>query len=319
MRSLITGGAGFIGSHLADHLIDRGDDVVVLDDLSTGRFANIEHLRDHDRFTFRLGTVTDRADVDAAMHRCGRVFHLAAAVGVELIVSEPLQSLRTNIVGSEVVIDTALKHGAAVLVTSTSEIYGKNVDGPLKEGDDRILGSPLTARWSYSTAKAIEEILAYTYWREKGLATVIVRLFNTVGPRQTGAYGMVIPRFAAQAVRAEPLTVHGDGQQSRCFVHVADIVPTLVDLLDDPRAHGQVFNLGGSDEITMEELARRVVALAGTDAKITFVPYHQAYEHGFEDMQRRLPDCTKVAELVGFAPTRSLDDIIGEVLAEQRS
>lgn len=319
MRSLITGGAGFIGSHLADHLISRGDDVVVLDDLSTGRFVNVEHLRDHDRFEFRLGNITDKADVDGAMEGCDRVFHLAAAVGVNLIVEKPIESMRTNIVGSEIVIDTALKHGAAVLVTSTSEIYGKNATGPVKEGDDRVLGSPLKSRWSYSTAKAVEEILAYTYWREKGLPTVIVRLFNTVGPRQTGSYGMVIPRFVQQAVRGQDITVYGTGQQSRCFLHVADAVPAMVDLLEDPSAHGEVFNIGSSEEITIEGLAHRILELVGGGSSISYVPYEEAYEEGFEDMLRRMPDTTKAYEQVGFAQHHALDDIIRAVVEEQRS
>ncbi len=318
MRSLVTGGAGFIGSHLVDLLVERGEQVVVLDDLSTGRFANLEHLRDDPRMEFRLGSILDRADVDAAAEGCDRIFHLAAAVGVNLIVEKPLESLRTNIIGSEIVIETAHKHGTSLLVSSTSEIYGKNTSDALGEEDDRILGSPLKSRWSYSEAKAIEEILAFTYWREKGLRSVIARLFNTVGPRQTGSYGMVVPRFVAQALRNEPITVYGDGQQQRCFCHVADVVKALATLIDDPRAYGEVFNLGANEEVTIVELAKRVIERTGSSSDLRYVPYDEAYEAGFEDMMRRVPDTTKARELIGFVPTHNLDAIVDDVIADKR-
>ena len=318
MRALLTGGAGFIGSHLADALLARGDTVILLDNLSTGRLENIEHLRSRDDVEFVLGSILNADLLDDLMARADVCFHLAAAVGVQLIVDRPLESLATNIRGSEIVFEKAHKYGTKVLVTSTSEIYGKNVSDRLGEEDDRILGSPLKSRWSYSEAKAIEEILAYTYWRQKGLPTVIVRLFNTVGPRQTGHYGMVIPRFVAQAIKGESITVYGDGQQTRCFCYVGDVVDALIKLSDHPEASGRAYNIGGQEEISMEQLARRVVDVVGSASKVRFVPYDEAYEEGFEDMQRRVPDITRARELVGFAPGVGLDDILRMVVAEQR-
>lgn len=318
MRVLITGGAGFIGSHLADRLLTGGDEVILLDDLSTGRHSNIRHLIDHPGVEFVLGSILNADLVDDVVRRADQVFHLAAAVGVELIVDKPLESLRTNILGSETVVEKAHKYATPLLVASSSEIYGKNTNDRLGEDDDRILGSPLKSRWSYSEAKAIEEILAYTYWREKGLPTVIARLFNTVGPRQSGSYGMVIPRFVAQAVRGAPLEVHGTGQQSRCFCHVGDVVGALDQLVREPAAVGGVFNVGGREEVTIEELAHRVIAVAESDSKIRYVPYEEAYESGFEDMLRRVPDTTRIHQLLGWAPTSTLDDIIRELVAEQR-
>ena len=318
MRALITGGAGFIGSHLADALLARGASVILLDNLSTGRLENIEHLRQRDDVEFVLGSILNADLLDDLMARADTCFHLAAAVGVQLIVDKPLESLATNIRGSEVVFEKAHKHSTKVLVTSTSEIYGKNVSDRLGEEDDRILGSPLKSRWSYSEAKAIEEILAYTYWRQKGLPTCIVRLFNTVGPRQTGHYGMVIPRFVSQAIRGEALTVYGDGQQTRCFCYVGDVVQALVRVADHPEASGRAYNLGGQEEVSMEDLARRVIAVAGSDSKIRHVPYDEAYEEGFEDMQRRVPDTTRARELIGFEPTVGLEEIIRSVVDDQR-
>jgi UDP-glucose 4-epimerase len=316
---LITGGAGFIGSHLADALLARGHRVIALDNLSTGRHENIEHLLGRTDFEFVLGSILNVDLVDHLVSRADVVFHLAAAVGVNLIVEKPLESLATNIRGSEIVFEKAHKYGTRILVTSTSEIYGKNTSDRLKEDDDRILGSPLKSRWSYSEAKAIDEILAYTYWKEKGLETVIVRLFNTVGPRQTGHYGMVIPRFVNQAVRGEPLTVYGDGTQTRCFCFVGDVVEGLIRLVDEPEAYGKVFNLGGQQEISIEELAHKIIELSGSQSKIRFVSYEEAYEEGFEDMQRRVPDITRVSNLVGFDPGVTLDEIIQKVVAAQRS
>lgn len=319
MRALITGGAGFIGSHLADRLLDRGDQVVLLDDLSTGRLANIEHLTGSPDAEFVLGSVLNVDLVDHVVSRVDTVFHLAAAVGVNLIVEKPLESLMTNIRGTETVIEKAHKYGKRVLVTSTSEIYGKNTSDSLSEDDDRILGSPLKSRWSYSEAKAIDEILAYTYWREKGLETVIVRLFNTVGPRQTGSYGMVVPRFIGQALRNQPITVFGDGTQTRCFCHVSDVVGGLISLSEHPDAFGKVFNLGGSEEISMADLAERVINLVESESRLEFIPYDDAYEEGFEDMPRRVPNTNRANRLVGFEPSVGLDDIILSVIADQRS
>jgi UDP-glucose 4-epimerase len=319
MKALITGGAGFIGSHLADLLLEQGHSVIALDNLSTGQHRNIEHLLGRTDFEFVLGSILNADLVDDCVSRSDVVFHLAAAVGVNLIVEKPLESLATNIRGSEIVFEKAHKHGAKVLVTSTSEIYGKNVSDRLGEEDDRILGSPLKSRWSYSEAKAIEEILAYTYFKQKGLSTYIVRLFNTVGPRQTGHYGMVIPRFVSQAVRGEAVTVYGDGSQTRCFCYVGDVVEALLALVEHPEAVGRVFNIGGSDEISMDALAHRVIELSGSDSKVRYVPYEEAYEEGFEDMQRRVPDTTRARELIGFAPTAGLDDIIRMVVEYHRA
>ena len=319
MNILITGGAGFIGSHLGDALLERGHRVIALDNISTGRYENIEHLMDRRDFEFVLGSILNADLVDDLVSRADAVFHLAAAVGVQLIVEKPLESLATNIRGSEIVFEKAHKYDARMLVASTSEIYGKNTSDRLHEEDDRILGSPLKSRWSYSEAKAIDEILAYTYWKEKGLETVIVRLFNTVGPRQTGHYGMVIPRFVNQAIRGEPLTVYGDGTQTRCFCFVGDVVKGMIDLMNHPGAYGKVFNLGGHQEISMAELAQRVIELAGSESKIRYMTYEEAYEEGFEDMQRRVPDIGRANNLVGFEPTVSLDDIILQVIDAERS
>ncbi len=319
MKTLITGGAGFIGSHLADHLLDRGDQVAIIDNLSTGRLANIEHLTDRPDAEFVLGSILDADLVDEIISQVDTVFHLAAAVGVNLIVERPLESLMTNIRGTETVVEKAHKYGKRLLITSTSEIYGKNTSDSLSEEDDRILGSPLKSRWSYSEAKAIDEILAYTYWREKGLETVIVRLFNTVGPRQTGSYGMVIPRFVGQALRGEPISVFGDGTQTRCFCHVNDVVRGLVALSEHPEAFGRVFNLGGGEEVSIKRLAERVIELAGSQSSLEFIPYDTAYEAGFEDMERRVPNTTRARQLVGFEPSVGLDDIILSVIADQQA
>ena len=319
MNVLVTGGAGFIGSHLNDLLLSRGHRVIALDNISTGRYENIDHLLGRKDFEFVLGSVLNADLVDDLAARADAIFHLAAAVGVHLIVEKPLESLATNIRGSEIVFEKAHKHGTRVLVASTSEIYGKNTSDRLHEDEDRILGSPLKSRWSYSEAKAIDEILAYTYWKEKGLDTVIVRLFNTVGPRQTGHYGMVIPRFVNQAVRGEPVTVYGDGSQTRCFCFVGDVIEGMVALMNHPDAYGKVFNLGGTEEISIKDLAEKIIGLAGSDSKVRYVTYEEAYEEGFEDMQRRVPDITRVRNLVGFEPTVDLDEIIRRVIQEQRA
>ena len=319
MRALITGGAGFIGSHLADRLLERGDQVVLLDDLSTGRLANIEHLNGRADAEFVLGSILNADLVDHVVSRVDTVFHLAAAVGVNLIVEKPLESLMTNIRGTETVVEKAHKYGKRILVMSTSEIYGKNTSDSLSEEDDRILGSPLKSRWSYSEAKAIDEILAYTYWREKGLETVIIRLFNTVGPRQTGSYGMVVPRFVGQALRNQPVTIFGDGSQTRCFCHVSDVVGALVSLSEHPDAFGKVFNLGGAEEISIGDLAERIIELVGSQSELEYIPYDDAYEEGFEDMTRRVPNTTRANRLVGFEPSVGLDEIIHSVIADQRA
>ena len=314
MRALITGGAGFIGSHLADRLLARGDQVVLLDDLSTGRLSNIADLERDPDAEFVLGSVLNADLVDHVVSRIDVVYHLAAAVGVHLIVEKPLESLMTNIRGTEVVVEKVHKYGKRVLVASTSEIYGKNTSDRLSEEDDRILGSPLKSRWSYSEAKAIDEILAYTYWREKGLESVIVRLFNTIGSRQTGSYGMVVPRFVHRALRNEPLTIYGDGNQTRCFCAVIEVVDGIIALSEHPEAFGQVFNLGGTGEVSIRELAERIITITGSSSSLEFISYDMAYEEGFEDMQRRVPSIARAQELVGFAPSVGLDEIIRSVV-----
>jgi len=317
MRYLITGGAGFIGSHLADALIARGDSVLLFDNLSTGRLENIQHLLEGDSShaaQFRTGSVLDYPMVESLVAQVEAVVHLAATVGVQLVVQQPLQALINNVRGTEILLDAASRQGTTVLVASTSEIYGKNAAGPLHEDSDRILGSPFKARWAYSTSKAVDEIFAYEYSRQRGLPTIVTRLFNTSGPRQTGAYGMVIPRFVRQALGGERLTVFGDGTQSRCFCHVLDTVDALVRLLDSPRAIGDVFNVGSHNEISIIALADLVLRLTGSSSEICLVPYDVAYEPGFEDMERRLPDITKIQTVTGWMPNRSLEQIIGDVI-----
>ncbi len=314
MKVLITGGAGFIGSHLSDELIAGGNEVVILDDLSTGRFENIAHLDGNKSFQFIEGTILNEMLVDKLVERCDVVYHLAAAVGVDLVVRKPLESLVTNIKGSEIVLDMVHRYHKKILITSTSEIYGKNTNGPLKEDDDRILGSPLKVRWGYSTAKAVDEMLAYIYWKEKNVPTIIVRLFNTVGPRQTGAYGMVVPRFVNQAIKNEDITVYGTGKQSRCFLHVKDVIKTLIKLMNNKDAVGQVFNIGSQEEISVENLAKKIIEITKSKSKLVYISYEKAYEEGFEDMQRRVPDTTKVNNLVGFKPTIDLEGIIKSVI-----
>ena len=318
MEYLITGGAGFIGSHLADALLARGDSVLALDDLSTGAEANVRHLFDHPGFELSEGSILDHDLVSKLGNNVDVIVHLAAAVGVKLIVEHPLESLLTNIRGTEIVLDAAAELGCKVLITSTSEIYGKNASGPLKEDDDRILGSPFKARWSYSTSKAVDEILARGYWRDRGTPTVVVRLFNTVGPRQTGAYGMVVPRFVHQALRGEPITVYGDGEQRRSFCHVSDVVTALLQLVDHPGAIGDVFNVGARNEVSINELARLILAATDSSSPVVHISYDVAYEEGFEDMERRIPDTGKLEALTGWRATRSLEDVIEDVIEHER-
>lgn len=288
----------------------KGDEVLVLDDLSTGRHDNLRHLGEGRGFEFVLGSIDDPGVVDPLVERCDVVFHLAAAVGVKLIVERPLESLLTNIRGSEVVLEAAHRHGRKVLVTSTSEIYGKSPKVPFHEDDDRLLGSPLVGRWSYSTSKAVDEILAHAYWRDKGLPTVIARLFNTVGPRQTGEYGMVVPRFVEAAIEGGDLIVYGDGSQSRCFCFVGDAVAGLLALMDSPEAEGLAVNLGSTEETTILDLARLVVEMTASSSEIRTVPYKEVYEAGFEEMPRRVPDISRARKLVGFEPKKSLREIV---------
>jgi UDP-glucose 4-epimerase len=317
MTILVTGGAGFIGSHLTESLLDDGNTVIVLDDLSTGSEHNLTRSLGHPALRVMRGSILDAQLVDELVGQCDTVYHLAAAVGTYTILDKTLESLRTNLHGTENVVDSAQRHDARILVASTSEIYGKNTKIGLQEDDDRISGSPLKSRWSYAEAKAIDETIAYTRAVEFGLRAVIVRLFNTVGPRQTGRYGMVIPRFVSQALAGEPLTVYGDGKQVRCFCHVHDVVPALRKLMDDEGAYKQVFNIGSSEQVSIEQLAHRVISLTNSPSEIVRVPYSDAYGPGYEDMQRRVPDCTRARNQIGFEPTRSLADIVNDVARDQ--
>ena len=316
MRYLVTGGAGFIGSHLVDALLRRGDSVVALDNLSTGRPSNLDSAAQHPRFHLIQGSVLDELVVDEAVHQCDAVVHLAAAVGVQLIVDQPLRSLTTNIRGSEIVLEAAHRYRRKILLASSSEIYGKNSSGALDENSQRILGNPSVVRWAYSTAKAVDEILANAYYRERALPTIVARLFNAVGPRQSHAYGMVLPRLVRQAIHGEPLTVFGTGEQTRCFAHVSDVVDALMALLDTPAAVGQTFNVGCSEEITILDLAEMVIQETGSGSRIELIPYDEAYGVGFEDMQRRVPNTAKLRQLTGWAPRYSLRDALRDAVVQ---
>ncbi len=315
MKVLITGGAGFIGSHLSDAYIARGDEVYVIDDLSTGSIENIQHLKTHARFHYEIESVQRMPVLAELVDTCDVVFHLAAAVGVKLIVESPVRTIETNVRGTEVVLAAANKKKKRVLVASTSEVYGLSTDVPFREDGNLVMGATTKGRWSYACSKAIDEFLALAYWREKKLPTVVVRLFNTVGPRQTGQYGMVIPTFVKQALSGRPITVYGTGEQTRCFGYVGDVVKALVALMDHPDAVGNVFNIGSSEEISINALAQRVRDLTNSSSEIVHIPYGEAYEEGFEDMPRRVPDTTKVRELVQFRAETSLDAILREVIA----
>lgn len=322
MRYLITGGAGFIGSHLADYLIERGHHVHVIDNLSTGSLDNVQHLIGHDLFSYTIGNVLDYYTLERYVERCDGVFHLAAAVGVKLIMEEPVETIVTNVQGTENVLKLACYHRKKVLIASTSEVYGKSMerDGmtSLQEDDDWTLGPTTKRRWAYACSKAIDEFLAMAYHDEKNLQVIIARFFNTVGPRQSGRYGMVIPNFVQRALRDEPIQVFGDGEQSRCFTHVQDAVRAIYDLMDTPGAEGQVFNIGSNEEITMNELARRVCALTGSTAGFMHVPYEKVYGSGFEDMRRRTPDIRKLQVAIDYAPQYTISDILDEVVAYHR-
>jgi len=318
-RVLITGGAGFIGSHLAERCLERGDEVHVIDDLSTGAVENIQHLRSHPRFSYHIDTVANVPLTAELIDLCDATYHLAAAVGVRLIVESPVHTIETNIRGTEVVLGLAAKKRKRVLVASTSEVYGKRMRVPFGEDDDLVLGPPHRGRWSYAASKAIDEFLALAYWKEQRVPTVVVRLFNTVGPRQTGRYGMVVPTMVRQAIEDRPLTVFGDGLQSRCFAHVQDVVGALVGLMEHPQAVGEVYNVGSNQEVTILELADRVRTLARSRSSIVFVPYDEAYEAGFEDMLRRVPDLSKLEGLIGYRPTLDLDAILNDVITHETS
>jgi UDP-glucose 4-epimerase len=315
MKVLITGGSGFIGSHLADHYLDRGDEVSVIDDLSTGSIENIVHLKSNPKFHYAIDTVQNMPLVAELVDSCDVIFHLAAAVGVKLIVESPVRTIETNVRGTEVLLAAANKKKKRVLVASTSEVYGLSTDVPFREDGNLVMGATTKGRWSYACSKAIDEFLALAYWREKKLPTTVVRLFNTVGPRQTGQYGMVIPTFVKQALAGRPITVYGSGEQTRCFGYVGDVVKVLVALMDSPEAVGEVYNIGSSEEISMNTLAERIKALTNSESEIVHIPYSEAYEEGFEDMPRRVPDTLKIVSLVGFRPETTLDEILTNVIA----
>lgn len=315
-RNLITGGAGFIGSHLCEQLLAQGEKVVVLDNLSTGDYRHIAHLESNPGFTCIIDEVQNDTLMDQLIRDCDCVYHLAASVGVRLVIERPTECLVNNIIGTEVVLRYACRYRRPVLITSTSEVYGKSNKTPFNETDDSILGPTCKSRWGYAASKAIDEFLALAYFEEKLLPVVIVRLFNTVGPRQTGRYGMVIPNFVRQALKNEPITVFGNGHQTRCFAHVKDIVPALEKLLGHPDARGKVFNLGSSEEISILQLAERIITLTNSKSEIRLIPYEEAYSEGFEDMLRRVPDLAKTKALIGYEPKQNLDMIIRDVIQD---
>jgi len=314
MHALITGGAGFIGSHLAETMLARGDSVFVLDNLSTGSMENIVHLKGRSGFEYFIDSVENEGLLAELIDRSDVVFHFAAAVGVKLIVEQPVRTIETNVHGTEVVLKHANKKKKLVVIASTSEVYGKSEDVPFREDSDLVLGPTPKHRWAYACSKAIDEFLALAYWKERQLPVIVVRFFNTVGPRQSGQYGMVIPNFVRQALAGEPITVFGDGTQSRSFTHVADVVQALIKLVKEPKAIGQVINIGNTGEISIMKLAELVREMSGSKSPIKLVPYDEAYESGFEDMPRRVPDLTKVTALIGYKPRFSLDDILSQVI-----
>src|SRR6188768_1737752 len=315
MRVLITGGAGFVGSHMAEALLERGDEVFVLDNLSTGSIDNIAPLKAHPRFHYTIDSVNNEPLLAEMIDACDTVVHLAAAVGVKLIVEAPVHTIETNVHGTEVVLKHANKKKKLVLIASTSEVYGKSTAVPFRESSDLVLGPSIKHRWAYACSKMIDEFLALAYWKERKLPVIIVRLFNTVGPRQTGQYGMVVPNFVRQALAGVPITVFGDGTQSRSFTYVGDVVKAMVALINEPRAVGQVFNIGNGQEITIAGLAEKIKAMTGSSSTIATIPYDQAYEAGFEDMPRRVPDIQKIRALIGYEPTVELDEILTRVIA----
>jgi UDP-glucose 4-epimerase len=318
VKALITGGAGFIGSHLAEELLARGHEAIVLDNLSTGAIENIVHLKGRKGFSYVIDSITNEPLLAELIDQSDVVFHLAAAVGVKLIVEQPVNTIETNVHGTEVVLRHANKKKKLVFIASTSEVYGKSTDVPFREGADLVLGATVRHRWAYACSKLIDEFLALAYWKEKKLPVVVVRFFNTVGPRQTGQYGMVLPTFVRQALAGQPITVFGDGTQSRSFTYVADVVDALIKLAHEPKAIGEVFNVGNTEEVSIGALAERVKALSGSASPIQFVPYEKAYEAGFEDMPRRVPDIAKIHALIGFEPKLGLDEIIRTVIEHFR-
>jgi UDP-glucose 4-epimerase len=318
MHTLITGGAGFIGSHMIERLVAAGDQITVIDDLSTGRVENIQHMLKTGRCKLIVSSVMERDLVDRLVDETDRVFHLAAAVGVKLIVEQPVHTIQTNIHGSEVVLSSAAKYRKPIFIASTSEVYGKGTKVPFREDDDVVYGNTTLRRWSYAVSKAIDEFLALAYYEKVGLPVVIARLFNTVGPRQTGMYGMVVPRFIESALANKPLRVFGDGQQTRCFGDVADVVGAIIKLLEEPHAHGQVFNVGNNTPISIENLAKRVIELTGSSSRIEYVPYEEAYAPGFDDMRVREPALDRIHAMIGYKPTYTLDQTLSRIIESMR-
>lgn len=319
MKILITGGAGFIGSHLSDKLIAEGHEVTVIDDLSTGRYANIAHLEDKPGFRLIIESVLNAGLIERLIRDTDRVFHMASAVGVRLIMEQPVKTIETIFHGTDLILKFCSRYRKRVLIPSTSEVYGKGISVPFKEDDDLLTGGTDKHRWAYACAKTLDEFLALAHWKETQLQVVVCRLFNTVGPRQTGQYGMVVPRFVHAAIRNETIEVHGDGTQSRCFGHVYDVVEGLTRLIETPDCFGTVVNLGNSEECSINDLAKRAIALTGSSSQIKYISYDEAYGEGFEDMQRRVPSLEKAKRLIGYQPTRTLDDIINDVSAEFRN
>ena len=319
MRALITGGAGFIGSHLSDELLRRGHRVHIIDDLSTGAIENVRHLKPEPRFSYTIDSAHNLGLVSELVDEADIVFHLAAAVGVELIVESPVRTIETNVHCTEVVLAAAAKKRKPVLVASTSEVYGKSKELPFREEGDLVMGATDKGRWAYACSKAIDEFLALAYWKERKLPTVVVRLFNTVGPRQTGQYGMVVPSFVRAALAERDLRVHGDGTQRRCFGHIGDVVTALADLMETDAHFGEVFNIGSTEEVSIMQLAERVLAATGSESQIVTVPYEEAYEAGFEDMMRRIPETSKIHRALGWSPTRSLEETLSDVIAFERT
>lgn len=315
MKVLITGGAGFIGSHLAERYLEKGDKVFVIDDLSTGSMENIRHLKGHEHFSYFLDSVENRQLTAELVDECDEIFHLAAAVGVRLIVESPVRTIETNVRATELVLGLAAKKKKRVLVTSTSEVYGKRTQIPFRENDDLLMGPSSIGRWSYACSKALDEFLALAYWKEKHVPTTVVRLFNTVGPRQTGSYGMVVPNFVREALQEKDITIYGDGSQQRCFLHVADAVSALMALMAESKSVGEVFNIGSAEEISIQGLAEKVKSMTGSSSQIVKIPYSQAYGEGFEDMLRRVPDTSKLRSLTAFEPKHTLEDTLRDVIS----
>ena len=318
MKILITGGAGFVGSHLADKLYNQGHEITVIDDLSTGRYSNVAHLEGKERFQLIIDTILNEGLMERLIRDTDRVFHMASAVGVKLIMEQPVKTIETIFHGTDVVLKFCSRYRKRVLIPSTSEVYGKSTQVPFSEENDILKGSTSKHRWAYACAKELDEFLALAHWKETRLPVAVIRLFNTVGPRQTGQYGMVVPNFIKAALHNQPIPIHGDGNQSRCFGHVADVVEGLVKAIETPECFGQVMNIGNHEEVTIKELAERVIAATGSTSKIDYIPYEIAYGAGFEDMQRRVPDLSKAKRLIGYQPTRTLDNIITDVVREFR-